>query len=464
MSALEKIFQRQRSTYQSDVTKSYEWRIDQLNRLKKLLLENQQAINTALGQDFKTSWYEQSMEFYGTLGALEDTIENLKEWMTPEFAKLPTRFVDSGHSAVMYREPYGVSLIITPFNAPVILTFEPLMAALAAGNTAIVKPSESTERLSNLYQELFDKYFNEGAVCLVRGSREVVSELLSFPFDFIFFTGSTRVGKVVMRAAAEHLTPVLLELGGQNPVVVDQTANLMDAADKLVWGMAAFGGQWCVSPGYVYVHEEVATAFVDACKIAIRKLYGRDPKQSPDLSRIISEKDVARLQAMLEGSQVVMGGDCDVQERYFSPTIVYPAKWSDPIMQEEIFGPILPILPYNNLEAVINEIKRHPKSLAAYVFSQEEATVKSFLSKLSFGSGAVNQTMIQCLTSSSLPFGGVGASGLGRYYGKFGFDSLSHLKSVIFSDADTRIEALLPPYDQEKLLELGDWFKAPARD
>lgn len=460
-SHLRSLFDSQKDYFLGDATKSYAWRIDQLGRLERMLLENQQAINEALGRDFKTAWFEQSMEFYGTLGAITDTKDRLQSWMAPEEAALSRRFTESGHRGVVYREPYGVCLIIAPFNAPIILTLEPLIAALAAGNTAIVKPAEATTELSALYESLFRKYFEPEAVALVRGDRDVVTELLSFPFDFMFFTGSTQVGKVVMRAAAENLTPVLLELGGQNPVVVDQTANLVDAAEKIVWGAMAFGGQWCVSPGYVYVHESVAEPFVQACKAAISKLYGDDPKTSPDFSRIISERDVDRLVGMLEGASVVAGGTYDRGNRYVAPTIVYPAKWTDAIMKTEIFGPVLPVLTYSDLEDFIRVVKQQPKSLAAYVFSREESVVNRFLQALSFGGGAVNQTMVQCLMSASLPFGGVGPSGLGRYYGKYGFDSLSHLKSVVFAPADTRVDALLPPYDEKKARELGEWFASP---
>ncbi|MFM0758010.1 aldehyde dehydrogenase family protein [Paraburkholderia strydomiana] len=460
-SHLKSVFDTQKEHFLTDVTKSYVWRIDQLDRLERLLVENQQAITEALGQDFKTAWFEQSMEFYGTLGAIAHAKQELKEWMAPQAANLPKRFSESGHRAQVYREPYGVCLVIAPFNAPIILTLEPLIAALSAGNTVIVKPAETTVALSTLYEELFAKYFQPENVALVRGGRDVVTDLLSFPFDFIFFTGSTQVGKVIMRAAAENLTPVLLELGGQNPVLVDETANLDDAAEKIVWGATAFGGQWCVSPGYVYVHESVAEPFVEACKAAVFKQYGEDPKSSPDFSRIVTERDVDRLSAMLDGAPIIVGGTVSRDERYVAPTIVFPARWTDPVMKTEIFGPILPIMTYSELDEVINVVKRQPKSLAAYVFSRDEAVVNRLLQTLSFGGGAVNQTMVQCLLSSSLPFGGVGPSGLGRYYGKYGFDSLSHLKSVVFSPADVSVDVLLPPYTEEKRRELGEWFAEP---
>jgi aldehyde dehydrogenase (NAD+) len=265
-----------------------------------------------------------------------------------------------------------------------------------------------------------------------------------------------------MRAAAENLTPVLLELGGQNPVVVDETANLTLAAEEIIWGANTFGGQWCVSPGYVYVHESVADAFVEACKTAVRKFYGPDPKASPDFSRIVTERDVDRLAGMLEGAAVVHGGAHDRASRYFEPTLVYPATWEQPIMAAEIFGPILPILPYSDLEATINIIKRHPRSLAGYVFSNAQATIDRFVEGLSFGGGCVNQSNLHCVLADYLPFGGVGLSGLGRYYGKYGFDSPSYMKAVVISPPDVRIDPLLPPYAREDLAAVNDWL-GPAR-
>ncbi len=459
--AMNGVFERQKDYFLTDKTKSYEWRIDQLSRVEQMLKDNQQEFNDALAHDFKTAWFEQSMEYYGTLGTVAETKENLKSWMEPERRKLSRRFEETGHRGMVYREPYGVSLIIAPFNAPVILTLEPLMAALAAGNTAIVKPADTAHAMCDLYERLFAKYFQPEAVALALGGKEVVTELLTYPFDFIFFTGSTSVGRVVMRGAAENLTPVLLELGGQNPCVVDETANLADAAEKLVWGKMAFGGQWCVAPGYVYVHKSVADAFVDVCKAAITKLYGQDPKTSKDFSRIISERDVDRIMSMLDGSSIVAGGSHVRSERYVEPTIVYPAKWDDPIMQAEIFGPVLPIMAYSDLGEVLDVVKRRPKALAAYLFTQNEATTERFLSSLSFGGGAVNQTMLHCLMTASLPFGGVGFSGMGRYYGKYGFDALSNAKSIVHSPANVTVDAFLPPYDEGKVQDMGQWLAAP---
>jgi aldehyde dehydrogenase (NAD+) len=452
------LFDRQREFFLSDGTKSLDWRLDQLGRLERMLGENKQAFDEALGTDFKTAWFERALEIGGTLDVIAATKAQLAKWMEPEPAQLSPRLEQHGVSAVVRREPFGNCLLIAPFNAPIVLTLQPLVAILSAGNTVVLKPSETTALLAALFEQLIGRYFEPEAVAVVNGGKEEVEELLSFPFDFIFFTGSTRVGKVVMRAAAENLTPVLLELGGQNPVLVDETADLTLAAEAIIWGANTFGGQWCVSPGYVYVHETVADAFVEACKAALWKFYGADPKASPDFSRIATERDVDRLAAMLQETKVVVGGGYDRSSRYFEPTIAYPADWTQPIMASEIFGPILPILPYADLNAMIETIKRRPRSLAAYVFSRVPATVDRFVQGLSFGGGAVNQTGLQCVLTEYLPFGGVGASGLGRYYGKYGFDSLSYMKSVVISPPDVRIDPLLPPYTPENLAALGGWL------
>jgi aldehyde dehydrogenase (NAD+) len=451
------LFDRQKEYFLTNVTKSRAWRMDQLDRVERLLNENESALRDALAKDFKTAWFEQSMEYYATLGSIADTKEQLAQWMAPEEAPLSKRLLETGHKGIIFREPYGVCLIIAPFNAPIALSLDPLITALSAGNTAILKLSEAASHVAALFQELIGRYFEPEAVAIASGGRSTVTELLSLPLDFIFFTGSTNVGKVVMRAAAEHLTPVLLELGGQNPVVVDATANLRDSAEKIVWGKMAFGGQWCVSPGYVYVHRTVAEDFVEACKAAIVKLYGSDPKNSPDFSRIISEQDVDRLAAMLAGSPVAAGGSYNREERHFEPTIVYPANWSAPIMETEIFGPILPIMTYTDLDAVLEVVKRKPHSLAAYIFSADQRSIDRFVHGFSFGGGAVNQTVVQCFINS-MPFGGVGASGMGHYYGKYGFDSLSHAKSILVSPIEIHIDAVLPPYTKEKAVELGEWF------
>ncbi len=450
MNLFQPIFDAQKNYFLTDVTKSYEWRIDQLNRLEKLLTENREAFYESLGKDFKTCYFEQAFEILGLLGTIAHTKAELKNWMTPEKCDLKQVLTDSGHTAFIYRQPYGVTLIIGPFNSPLILLLEPAIAALCAGNTCLLKPAASTTHTTALFAELIPKYFEPEAVTMIRGDREAVTELLQLPFDFIFFTGSPRVGRIVMLAAAENLTPVVLELGGQNATIVDETANLPDAAEKIAWGFTALGGQWCVSPGYVYVHESVADNFVQESKKALMNMYGADARQSNDLSRIITEHDVERIMNMVDTDKIVYGGHFDKAERYIEPTLVYPAEWTDKIMDGEIFGPVLPILIYRDIKEAVQIIKTRPKGLAAYIFSRNQATIDYILNSISFGGGCINQANIHCWMET-MPFGGVGTSGIGRYYGKYGFDALSNPRNILFSNAEVNIEVIHPPYNDEKL-------------
>ena len=393
-----------------------------------------------------------------SIATAEYTKSQLKDWTKPVEAPLPKFLAASGHKGVVYREPYGVTLIICPFNGPLLLSLRPAVAALSAGNPCILKLSEALPATGELLLELIPKYFEPEALSAVVGGREVVTKLLTFAFDFIFLTGSVGVGKVVMRAAAEHLTPVLLELGGQNPAIVDETANIPDAAKKIVWGAMAWGGQWCTSPGYAVVHESIAEQFVAECKKAVVELYGVDPKSNSDYSRVISPKSVERFASLIDPKKVVYGGKSDPATRYVDPTILYPISWSDKIMEDEIFGPLLPILTYSDLGKLLEKIKSLPKPLAGYVFSRNQQAIDRVLQSLSFGGGAVNQTNV-FLYIESMPYGGVGTSGIGNYYGKYGYDSLTHAKSILISPPDVAIDHLFPPYTKEKVQATDQWFE-----
>jgi acyl-CoA reductase-like NAD-dependent aldehyde dehydrogenase len=455
--SVQELFEKQKAYFTTDVTKTYQWRVDQLDRLIRMLKENDKRFSEASRMDFKTALQENIFEVAASIASIEFTKSQLKEWMKPVEAPLPKFLAASGHKGIVYREPYGVTLIICPFNGPLVLSLRPAAAALSAGNPCILKLSEALPATDSLLLELIPKYFEPEALSALTGNRETVNELLQLPFDFIFLTGSVRAGKAVMRAAADHLTPVLLELGGQNPAIVDETASLPDAAKKIVWGATAWGGQWCTSPGYAAVHESVADAFVAECKKAVGDLYGTDPKSNSDYSRIISPAAVKRLVSLIDPSKVVSGGRFDESARYLDPTILYPVSWSDKVMEDEIFGPILPILTYSDLDRLLAKIKSLPKPLAGYVFSRNQRTIDHVLGALAFGGGAVNQTNI-FLFIETMPYGGVGASGIGHYYGKYGFDSLTHAKSVLVSPPDVAIDHLFPPYTMEKVQALAKWF------
>src|SRR5712664_1101864 len=456
--SVEAMFNKQKSYFASDATKSYEWRVDQLNRLGRMLKENYQRFADASCKDFKTASQENAFEVSASIATAEYAKSQVKEWMKPVEAPLPKFLAASGHKGMIYREPYGVTLIICPFNGPLLLSLRPAVAALSAGNPCILKLSEALPATDELLLELIPRYFEPESFSAVIGARETVTNLLKLPFDFLFLTGSVGVGKVVMRAAAENLTPVLLELGGQNPAIVDETANVPDAAKKIVWGAMTWGGQWCTSPGYAVVHESVAEVFVAECKKAVVELYGTDPKNNSDYSRVISSAAVERLASLIDPKKVVYGGKSDPAARYLDPTILYPISWSDKIMEDEIFGPILPILTYSDLGKLLAKIKSLPKPLAGYVFSRNQQVIDRVLHSLSFGGGAVNQTNV-FLFIESMPYGGVGSSGIGNYYGKYGYDSLTHAKSILLSPPDVSIDHLFPPYTKEKVQALNQWFE-----
>ena len=452
----EDIFNRQKAYFVSNITKSFEWRLDQLDRLAQMLSEHSNEFYDALSRDFKTALSEKVFEVAATLGTIEVTKSLLKSWMQPIEAPVPKFLAQSGHRAIVCREPYGVTLIMGPFNGPLLCLLRPAITALAAGNTCILKVSD-TPNTGKLLMELVPHYFAPEALFAITGGPTEVAELLRLPFDFIFFTGSARVGKIILRAAAENITPVLLELGGQNPAIVDQTANVPDAAKKLVWGATAWGGQWCTSPGYAYIHEKVAGEFVAECRKAVIELFGENPRANPDYSRIISAREVKRLASLIDEEKVVVGGAYDEAAHYFEPTILYPVDWTDQVMQGEIFGPILPVLTYSNLHEAITQIKSRPRPLAGYIFSRDQNTIDKFVSGFSFGGGAVNQTNVHVYLDS-VPFGGVGESGIGSGNGKYGFDSMTHAKSILVSPPDVSIDHVFPPFTMEKVQALNQWL------
>jgi aldehyde dehydrogenase (NAD+) len=453
----QQLFDGQKALFASNVTRSHAWRVEQLDRVGRMIKENEAELQDAIARDFKTASQEYVFETVATFLETEYQKSQLEAWMAPSEAPVPKALARSGHKGMVYRDPYGVALVIGPSNGPLLLLLRPAIMALGAGNTCILKLSEKLSATSAVLLDLIPKYCDPRAVAAVAGDREETTELLKLPFDFIFFTGSTKVGKVIAHAAAENLTPVVLELGGQNPAVVDRTANIPDAAKKIVWGAMAWGGQWCTSPGYAYVDAAIAEEFVCEAKRAVVDLYGSDPRNNPDFSRVISEKEVNRLSALIDPARIVYGGGADAQARYLDPTILFPISWADEIMKDEIFGPILPILTYASLDEVFTRIAATPHPLSAFIFSRDQANIDRFVGELSFGGGAVNQTNIN-LYIETMPFGGVGPAGMGHYYGRDGYNMLTHAKSMLISPPDVAIDHLFPPYTDGKNRELSSWF------
>ena len=457
----EPIFAAQKALFRTGATRTREWRLDQLARMERMVTENEAELQAAVKSDFKTAPQEYVFETQTAIGEVALQRSQLDDWMKPVEAAVPNALAATGHRAMIYRDPYGVALIVGPFNGPLTLLLRPAIAALAAGNTCVLTLSNALEHTTQTLLRLIPRYFQEPAVAVVGGGREANTRLLELPFDFIFFTGSTKVGKIVARAAAEHLTPVLLELGGQNPAIVDGTGDIADAARKIVWGAMAWGGQWCTSPGYAYVHESVVDQFVAEAKRALVDMFGTDPKNNPDYSRSISAKEAQRLHALVDQSKVVAGGDADPEARYVAPTILYPITWEDEIMEDEIFGPILPILTYTDFDDALARIADKPAPLAAFIFSTQQTHIDRFIGSLSYGGGAVNQVNIH-LFIETMPFGGVGPAGMGHYYGRYGFEALTHAKSMLLAPDGVAIEHLLPPYDRTKIEALSMWSDYPS--
>ncbi len=419
----------QKKFFHEGHTKSYEFRIDRLRKLEEIIKANEAAIIEALQKDFRKSPFETyATEIGFVLGEINHARNNLASWMGAK--KVGGSWLNFPSGSYIYSEPYGVCLILGAWNYPLQLTLGPLVGAIAAGNCAIVKPSELAVNISSLMAKMINENFNEAHVKVVEGGKEVATNLLAENLDYIFFTGSVRVGKIVMQAAAQHLTPVTLELGGKSPAIVDRTADIELAAKRIAWGKFLNGGQTCVAPDYLLIHHSVKPRFVRLFKENIKEMYGEDPQQSPDYPRIINDDHYNRLKSYLEQGRVLTGGNTNDGERYIAPTALDDVDWDDAVMQEEIFGPVLPVIEYETIEEVIAYIHRHPKPLALYLFSEDSGNQKLITENVSFGGGCINDTVAH-LVNTNMPFGGVGDSGIGSYHGRSSFQTFSHQKSVM---------------------------------
>ncbi|MDZ7716680.1 MAG: aldehyde dehydrogenase [Balneolaceae bacterium] len=445
MTDIQNIVEKQHRFFKSGKTKDTSFRLRQLKKLKRILQENEQEIFDALDNDFKKPAYETYATELGILYMeINHLTGNLEKWAKPQ--KVSGSIINFPSTNYIYSEPYGVSLVIGAWNYPLQLSLNPVLGSIAAGNCTIIKPSELAPNTSSLLAEIINKRFDEGYLKVVEGAAETTQALLSEPLDHIFFTGSTRVGKIIMKAAAEQLTPVTLELGGKSPAIVDKTADIHSTAKRIAWGKFVNAGQTCVASDYVYVHESVKESFLKTLKEEITKFYGSDPKKSPDYARIINEDHFNRLKQFLNNGNMYMGGPNNEEELYIAPTILTDITWDDPIMQEEIFGPILPILSFGNMDEVIDTLQDKPKPLALYIFSEDAKNQQKIISSLSFGGGCINDTVAH-LGNHNLPFGGIGNSGIGNYHGKASFDTFSHQKSIMEKTTWFDNPLRYPPYN-----------------
>jgi aldehyde dehydrogenase (NAD+) len=442
---------KMREFFDSGYTKSYDFRIEQLKKLKRMIKNNEKEISKALYLDLHKPEFEAYTSEIGVIYAeINEAVKGLKGWMKPKKAATPLVLQPS--TSVIYKEPLGLILIIGPWNYPFQLLLAPLVGAIAAGNCAIIKPSDQTINVSNLMVELIGETFENNYVSVVQGPGATIGAMLleRIKFDHIFFTGSSGVGKKIAEIAARSLTPVTLELGGKSPVIVDRDANIKVTAKRLVWAKFFNSGQTCVCPDYLLVHEEIKDVLIEKMKDSIRSYFGEDPSQSESYGRIVNSKRVEALKKLMNSGRIICGGRIDDEMKYIEPTLIDNVTLEDPIMQEEIFGPLLPILAFSSLGEVVKIIRKNRYPLALYLFTECKATENFIIENVEFGGGCINNGMVH-LINSELPFGGVGNSGMGQYHGKYSFDTFSHIKSIVKTRSFLDPNIRYAPYTASKL-------------
>lgn len=444
------IIRNQREFFATGKTKDVEWRIEQLKRLKQAVIDAQEAIVNAVKADLGRPDFEAYLEI-AAISEINYALKNIKSWV--KHKKVSTSIDQFPASAKIYPEPLGAVLIIAPWNYPFQLMISPLTGAIAAGNCAVLKPSEIAANTSRVITDIIQKTFDPAYIAVVEGGVEISQQLLEEKFDYIFFTGGTAIGKIVMQAAAKHLTPVTLELGGKSPCIVDCDVDLKSAAKRITWGKYLNAGQTCIAPDYLLVDRRIKSSLLTQIQKCVIEFYGDDPSQSPDYARLISRRHFERLEPLLNDGQIVIGGQSNPEQKYIAPTVIDQVSWESPVMQDEIFGPILPVLEYTEFKEAIAQINARPKPLALYIFSKDKQKQKQVLQETSSGGVCINDTVMQ-FGVSTLPFGGVGDSGIGNYHGKFSFDTFSHYKSVLKKGFRFDLDWRYPPYkDKLSLLK-----------
>ncbi|WP_195696407.1 aldehyde dehydrogenase [Priestia megaterium] len=429
MNNYQELTKKQLSFFNSGKTKDVAFRIETLKKLRDLVVRHEEDILKAVKADLNKPEMEAKRAEVGlVLSEIDFAVENLAEWSAPKEVETPS--THAGAKSYIYQDPYGLALVIAPWNYPFQLAVSPVVGAIAAGNCVVLKPSELTPHTSSLLAKMFNENFPEEYLTVVEGEVETSTALLKENFDYIFFTGSTMVGKIVAEAAAKHLTPVTLELGGKSPTIVHEDANIEEAAKRIARGKFANAGQTCVAPDYILVQRNVKDELLANLKQVVTNTYGEDVSQNLDFPHVVSEKHFDRLNSFLTNGDIVFGGKTDRSRLFIEPTVLDNISWEDNVMQDEIFGPILPVIVYDEISEVIEAIVKRPKPLALYLFSEDEAVQDHILHSVSFGGGSINDT-INHMTSHYLPFGGVGDSGMGAYHGKASFDTFSHAKSIL---------------------------------
>lgn len=456
-SNLTTLIKAQRAFFESGATRAYSFRIEQLKKIKWLLEKHEDDIVSALQQDLHKPKTETLLtEILMVTKEIDFICKHLHKWMRPLKVGTPLRLWPA--KSRILSEPYGLVLIISPWNYPIQLTFSPLIGALSAGNCVLVKPSEIATHSEKLLGELIPRYFPKEYIAIATGGHELTRNLLDQQWDYIFYTGGTETGKMVMNAAAHHLTPLTLELGGKSPCIVDESADLAFAAKRIAWAKTINAGQVCIAPDYLLVHANCKQALLQKLQEAFVQFYGQNPIQSPYYARIVNHKHFTRLTKLLAQGQIIYGGHQDEQQLYLSPTLIDGLSWQDSIMQEEIFGPILPIFTFDELKTAIEKVQSLSKPLALYFFSKKENNIKHVLQHIPFGGAAINDCLLQAV-NPGLPFGGIGYSGLGQYHGKYSYDTFSHYKSIFRKLVSIDFKLEYPPYTATKLRLIRTLFK-----
>jgi aldehyde dehydrogenase (NAD+) len=434
----------QREFYNTDATKDLSFRLRQLKKLYKILVKRESDIIQALIDDFGKA----PLETYGTeISLVKKEIKYLARRLPNLMRKrrVGGTLLSFPSSNYIYSEPYGVTFIIGAWNYPLLLTLLPAVGAIAAGNCVILKPSELSTHTSQLIKKMIGEIFETRFFEVVEGGPDETQAILKQPLDYIFFTGSPRVGKIILEAASRQLIPVTLELGGKSPCIVEPDANLRLAAKRIVWGKCVNGGQTCIAPDYLYVHESIKQDLLNRIAETIHTFYGKDPIESPDFPSIINRDHFDRLKGLMKSGDIVVGGNTNSDKNKIAPTILDNVDWNDPVMKEEIFGPILPVLSYQSLDEVINTVKSQPRSLALYLFTTSRKTRDKVLKRINFGGGCINDALFQ-FGNSKLPLGGIGNSGMGQYHGTESFNTFSHKKSIVAKPNWLDIPVRYAPY------------------
>lgn len=444
-----RLMEQHKTMYQSGLTLDVDYRIEMLKKLKAQVIANEDKIAEALYQDLGKSVHETLTTEIGQVTSEIKSLIKLLKRMKRRNRKT-TNIVNLPSKSYTIREPYGTVLVISPWNYPFQLALAPIAGAIAGGNTVVLKPSEISANTSVLLQELMELTFDDGLVSVIQGGVDVTTALLEERFDKIFFTGSPKVGSIIMEKAAKHLTPVVLELGGKSPCVVDKNTNIMIAARRIVFGKASNSGQTCVAPDYLLLHEDIKDEFYEAFKQVAEEFYDHEFEVNRDYGRMINERNYERVAAYLKDGQIIYGGGHSKDNLHIDLTLLEVQSLNVPVMEEEIFGPILPVMTFTSLDEVISIVECNPDPLAMYVFSNDKHVVDTLLHKVRFGGGCVNDTLMH-LSNDNLPFGGRGTSGMGNYHGKYSIDAFTHEKAILHSSMGFDLKLKYPPFKKENI-------------